>query len=61
MGPDSDGLEKVTGFTLQHYDERAESFWEGTRGHDVTQNITAMLSYIRGELNRPGFAGGHFV
>ena len=49
MGPGLDGLEKVTGFTLQHYDERAEFFWEGTRGHDVTQNITAMLSYIRGE------------
>ena len=49
MGSGSVGLEEVTRLTLQHYDERAESFWEGTRGHDVTQNITAMLSNIRGE------------
>jgi SAM-dependent methyltransferase len=49
MGSGSDGLEEVAGLTLQHYDERAESFWEGTRGHDVTQNIAAMLSHIRNE------------
>ena len=39
-------LESVAGLTLQHYDERAEDFWKGTRGHDVSQNITALLQYI---------------
>ena len=33
--------------TLQHYDERAAEFWQGTRDHDVTQNIDALLRHIR--------------
>ncbi len=37
MGSGSVGLEEVTRLTLQHYNQRAESFWEGTRAHDVTQ------------------------
>jgi SAM-dependent methyltransferase len=39
-------LESVAGLTLQHYDDRAEDFWKGTRGHDVSQNIAALLQYI---------------
>ena len=39
--------------TLAHYDERADDFWEGTRGHDVSQNIAALLAHIAGE---PPFA-----
>jgi SAM-dependent methyltransferase len=35
--------------TLAHYNERAEEFWEGTRGHDVTQNVAALLAHIAGE------------
>jgi hypothetical protein len=31
-------LALITAKTLQHYDERAAEFWEGTRDHDVTQN-----------------------
>src|SRR5438477_4157030 len=42
-------LEKVTDLTLDHYNERAESFWAGTRDHDVEQNVTALLRHIRGE------------
>ena len=34
--------------TLQHYDNRAEAFREGTRGHDVSQNIAALLEHIEG-------------
>jgi len=49
MDARSDELGEVTGPTLQHYDQRAEAYWEGTRGHDVTQNIAAMLNHIRGE------------
>lgn len=36
----------ITRRTLAHYDERAESFWEGTRGHDVSQNIATLLRHI---------------
>ena len=32
--------------TLAHYDERAESFWEGTRDHDVSQNIATLMRHI---------------
>jgi SAM-dependent methyltransferase len=42
-------LEAISRGTLAHYEERASSFWEGTRGHDVAQNIDALLSAITGE------------
>jgi len=45
MKPD---LARITAGTLAHYDERAAQFWEGTRDHDVTQNIEALLRHIRG-------------
>lgn len=32
--------------TLGHYEARAQEFWEGTRDHDVSQNINALLSRI---------------
>jgi SAM-dependent methyltransferase len=35
--------------TLDHYDERADAFWEGTRDHDVSQNIQALLGSIEGK------------
>ncbi len=41
-------LKTITDLTLNHYNERAEDFWEGTRDHDVKQNIAAMLQYIEG-------------
>ena len=34
--------------TLAHYDQRAEDFWQGTRDHDVRQNIDALLGSIEG-------------
>ena len=40
------GLGEITRATLEHYDSRAEEFWQGTRGHDVSQNIAALLRYI---------------
>jgi SAM-dependent methyltransferase len=42
-------LEKIAHLTLEHYNQRAEDFWEGTRDHDVSQNIAALLQYIEGE------------
>jgi SAM-dependent methyltransferase len=48
MTLDSQGLEKVSRLTLEHYNKRAADFWEGTYGHDVSQNIAALLQYIEG-------------
>ncbi len=33
--------------TLGHYEARAQEFWEGTRDHDVSQNIAALLTNIQ--------------
>ena len=41
-------LENIAAGTLDHYNERAKDFWEGTRDHDVSQNIEAILSHIEG-------------
>ena len=40
------GVADLTSRTLAHYDANAESFREGTRDHDVSQNITALLRHI---------------
>jgi SAM-dependent methyltransferase len=45
----SQDLEKIVDLTLEHYNQRSEEFWEGTRDHDVSQNIAAMLRYLKGE------------
>ncbi|MEJ7669917.1 MAG: class I SAM-dependent methyltransferase [Casimicrobiaceae bacterium] len=42
-------LKKIADGTLEHYNQRALDFWEGTRDHDVKQNIDALLRYIAGE------------
>jgi len=42
-------LEAIAGRTLEHYDQNAEGFWRGTRDHDVTQNIEALLQHIEGK------------
>lgn len=42
-------LEKIADLTLEHYNQCAEDFWEGTRDHNVSQNIEALLQYIEGE------------
>jgi len=42
-------LTVVTGRTLAHYESRAEQFWAGTRDHDVSQNIAALLDQIEAE------------
>ena len=43
--PDEPAL--VSAQTLAHYSARAAEFWEGTRDHDVRQNIDALLRHIR--------------
>src|ERR1700738_443429 len=42
-------LQKIARLTLEHYNKRAEEFWEGTRDHNVSQNIEALLRHIEGE------------
>jgi SAM-dependent methyltransferase len=49
MKLNSQDLEKIADLTLDCYNQNAEDFWEGTRYHDVSQNIAAMLQYIEGE------------
>ena len=39
-------LQRIAQRTLAHYDSHAQSFWEGTRDHDVSQNIDALLRHI---------------
>lgn len=39
-------LERITGRTLAHYDRNAQAFWEGTRDHDVSQNIDTLLARL---------------
>jgi SAM-dependent methyltransferase len=46
--PDAD-RSQLTKKTLAHYEERAEQFWAGTRDHDVSQNLAALLEAIEGE------------
>jgi SAM-dependent methyltransferase len=45
---DPHDLSKITEVTLDHYERCAEEFWEGTRDHDVAQNIAALLGHIAG-------------
>jgi SAM-dependent methyltransferase len=44
----ADDLEAIANCTLEHYDRSAEAFWRGTRDHDVSQNIDALLRHIEG-------------
>lgn len=48
MKLDPQALAQITATTLANYDEVAEGFREGTRDHDVSQNIDALLRNIQG-------------
>jgi SAM-dependent methyltransferase len=41
-----EALRQIAARTLAHYDRNAPAFWEGTRDHDVSQNIAALLQHI---------------
>ncbi|WP_211462285.1 class I SAM-dependent methyltransferase [Collimonas silvisoli] len=45
--PPSD-LQKIAALTLEHYNQHADDFRDGTRDHDVSQNIAALLRHIKG-------------
>ena len=42
-------LAEIAQRTLEHYQVDAQQFWEGTRDHDVSQNIEALLDAIGGD------------
>jgi len=44
----TDDPKRIAELTLAHYEARADDFWEGTRDHDVSQNVAALLSSIEG-------------
>jgi SAM-dependent methyltransferase len=46
---DPNDLEMIAATTLAHYEQRAEAFWVGTRNHDVSQNIAALLRHMHGD------------
>ena len=41
-----DDLQRIAARTLSHYDRHAQTYWEGTRDHDVSQNVDALLQSI---------------
>lgn len=43
-----DDIEQITRRTLEHYERNAQAFLEGTRNHDVSQNVAALLGAIEG-------------
>ena len=44
-----DNLFEISALTLEHYNRRAEEFRAGTRDHDVSQNIAALLDHIEAQ------------
>ena len=42
-------LDDISARTLDHYNQGAGDFWKGTRDHDVSQNIAALLAHIEGK------------
>lgn len=46
MSLSPDDLRRIASRTLAHYDQRAADYWEGTRDHDVSQNVSALLDHI---------------
>jgi SAM-dependent methyltransferase len=48
MPPTREELDQIAASTIGHYDARAEDYWQGTRDHDVSQNIATLLRHIEG-------------
>jgi len=46
---DDSELNEISERTRTHYETTARAFWEGTREHDVSQNLDALLEAIPGE------------
>jgi SAM-dependent methyltransferase len=48
MTPHSDDLARISALTVTHYNQHAEAFALGTRDHDVSQNVAALLRALPG-------------
>jgi SAM-dependent methyltransferase len=48
MPHNAEELDRIATQTLAHYAARVDDFWAGTRDHDVSQNIAALLRHLRG-------------
>ena len=48
MHPTPDDLHLICRATLDAYGHQAEGFWLGTKDHDVSQNVAALLQCIQG-------------
>ena len=46
MNLTADEIERIAAQTLDYYEKHAQAFWQGTRDHDVSQNIAALLQHI---------------
>ena len=46
----STDLETVVAVTVNHYESSAQSFWEGTRDHDVSQNYAAFIAAMPAKI-----------
>jgi SAM-dependent methyltransferase len=42
----TEDMQRIATQTLAHYERSAQAFWEGTKDHDVSQNIAALLQAI---------------
>lgn len=49
---DRDELRRVSAVTVGHYEAGARAFWLGTKEHDVSQNIAALLRHLPGPAPR---------
>lgn len=49
MSHPTSNLDQIATQTLAHYNQRAEAFRDGTRDHDVSQNIAALLRHTAGQ------------
>jgi SAM-dependent methyltransferase len=41
-------LDRIAASTLAHYNLHADAYWQGTRDHDVSQNIATLLRHLPG-------------
>ena len=46
---DAEQVRRFSDTTIAYYDRFAQAFWNGTRGHDVSQNYAAFLDAIEGD------------
>ena len=58
MKLNSQDLNKISLLTLEHYNRHAEEFWDGTRLHDVSQNVESLLQHIEGKPPYSTLAAG---